>query len=133
MLSQVDPSAGSITERRAAKAAAICAAACGVLNLAAALKHPASIVLFDVTRWLTFLLGLALVLAAIRLWSFERRAWKLAMILAGVSSLAQLILYRDVKVAVCPLIAAGALWFSRSAFRPSSGQRRLSGPGRKAF
>ena len=48
VLSQVDPSAGSITERRAAKAAALCAAACGVLNLAAALKHPASIVLFDV-------------------------------------------------------------------------------------
>lgn len=124
---------GEAWSRVIARAVAGLVAGSGILNLSSLLggfhNHPQPewlrgffpLDFVGASRSLTLLSGFALILGAIHLWTQRHRAWQLSLALTSASAIFHLTKGWDVEEAVCSLIIAGLLWFTRRQFSMGAG------------
>lgn len=78
-----------------------------------------------VPRTLTLLSGFAVILSALHLWGYKRRAWHLAMAMTIASVYSHLAREADLKSAVCAALIAATLACTRRQFSVGSGTPSL--------
>jgi phosphatidylglycerol lysyltransferase len=70
----------------------------------------------DVSRYLTLLIGFALVTSSINIWKRKRRAWRFVLSLSLLSVVFHLTKGLDYEEAAVSLLLFFILWFTRNQF-----------------
>ena len=77
------------------------------------------------SKFLTLLIGLALVISSVNIYRGKRRAWQIVMFLASCSFLFHMTKGLDYEEGLASLTLAAILWFSRGSYRAGSGTPSL--------
>jgi phosphatidylglycerol lysyltransferase len=80
-----------------------------------------SLAFADVSRYLTLLIGFALVTSSINIWKRKRRAWRFVLSLSLLSVVFHLTKGLDYEEAAVSLLLFFILWFTRNQFNVKSG------------
>ncbi len=128
---------GRVWSRVIARAVAALVAGSGILNLISLMGGPVPteqpvwlhglfpLDFVGVSRTLTLISGFALILAAVHLWAYKRRAWQLSLVLASASVVFHLTKGWDLEEAFCSAVLFAVLWFTRRSFVVGSGRPHL--------